>query len=67
MGATKNKVVFLTFQCFVVAPGVWDNERQPPPPGCDGFGPRPPPPVYLNVIVMLVFTMNHYLIFKKVS
>lgn len=65
MGATKNKVV-LTFQCFVVAPGVWDNERQPPPPGCDGFGPRPPPPVYLNVIVMLVFTMK-YLIFKKVS
>lgn len=41
----------VNFQCFVVAPGVWDNDRLPPPPGCDGFGPPPPPPVYLNVML----------------
>lgn len=50
----------VNFQCFVIAPGVWDNDIQPPPPGSDGFGLPPTPPVYLHVIVMLVFTIKHF-------
>lgn len=50
----------VNFQCFVIAPGVWDNDIQPSPPGSDGFGLPPTPPVYLHVIVMLVFTIKHF-------